>query len=209
MAAKFVRNKGIGPSIVPDSKRRHVQAMLSALVVFAAIPMASALNVGVRHFSVPITLLVLLSSLVIPLTQAVPGKRIRAFVLGTVAALAFSCLVTALLSYPHYISYYNVFRLNMPKQEIAVNANLTWGQSMKELNSFFEQHHVSESYVDARLSTLDPAVYIPGARAWLCDKGDPVAPAWVAVAADRVLRHEPGCQQLLRYHHLPSAMAAL
>jgi hypothetical protein len=48
----------------------------------------------------------------------------------------------------------------MPKQEIAVNANLTWGQSMKELNTSFEQHHVSASYVDAWLSTLDPAVYI-------------------------------------------------
>jgi hypothetical protein len=193
------RNKAVKPSIVPASRQRHLQALLSALVVFAAIPMASKLNVGVRHFSVPIGLAIILSGLIVPLTCAVVGKRMRPFASVMVAALAFWCVVTALVSYPHYLSYYSPFRLNVPKQEIGVNANLTWGQSVGELNTFFEQHQVVAPYVDTRMSTVDPTVYIPGARAWQCDNGAPVPRGWVAVSADRVLLHAPGCSQLLRY----------
>ena len=54
------RNNAVTPSIVPASRQLHLQALLSALVVFAAIPMASKLNVGVRHFSVPIALAIIL-----------------------------------------------------------------------------------------------------------------------------------------------------
>jgi hypothetical protein len=197
--ANVVRTRGTGRPVVPDSRRLHLQAMICALVVFAIIPMTSTLNVGIRHFSVPISLTALLSCFIVPLTQAAVGNRVRPFASAAVVALAFSCLVTALLAFPHYLSYYNFFRLNVPKQEIAVNANLTWGQSMEELNSFFQQRHVSAPYVDTRISTLKPAVYIPDARPWQCDKDNPVAPAWVAVSVDRVLRHAPGCQQLMRY----------
>lgn len=197
--ANFLRNRGKGLSIVPDSNRLHLRAMLATLVVFAAIPMASKLNVGVRHFSVPIALAVLLCSLIIPLTRSVLGSKARPFAFGATVALAFSCVVTAFLAYPHYISYYNAFRLNVPKQEIASNANLSWGQSMEELNAFFREHHVSAPYVDTRMSGLDPAVYIPGALPWQCDKPDPVTPEWVAVSADRLVHQPPNCEQLLRY----------
>ena len=73
------------------------------------------------------------------------------------------------------------------------------GQSMKELDAFFKQRRVRAPYVDTRMSGLDPAVYIPGARGWQCDTPDPVAPEWVAVSADRLLHEQPNCEQLLRY----------
>jgi hypothetical protein len=197
--ANFLRKRGKGFSVVPDSNRLHLRAMLATLVVFAAIAMASHLNVGVRHFSVPITVAVLLCSLVIPLARSVLGSKAQPFAFGATLAMALSCAVTALLAYPHYVSYYNVFRLNVPKQEIAINSNLGWGQSMKELDAFFKERRVRAPYVDTRMSGLDPAVYIPGARAWLCDTPDPVAPEWVAVSADRLLHEPPNCEQLLRY----------
>ena len=128
-SANVLRNRGKGISVVADSHRLHLSALVVTLVVFAVISMASKLNVGIRHFSVPITLAVLLSSLIVPLTRSVLGSKARPFAFGATAALAFSCVVTALLAYPHYISYYNVFRLNVPKQEIALNSNLSWGQS--------------------------------------------------------------------------------
>jgi hypothetical protein len=158
--------------------------------------MASKLNVGIRHFSVPITLAVLLSSLIVPLTRSVLGSKGRPFAFGATAALAFSCVVTALLAYPHYISYYNVFRLNVPKQEIALNSNLSWGQSQGELATFFREHHVANPYVD-----VSPVadLYVPGARNWQCGKPDPIAPEWVAVSTVNLIRQPPNCDQLLRY----------
>lgn len=197
--ANFLRKRGERLSVVPNSYQLHLHAMLATLVVYALIDMASKLNIGVRHFSVPIALAVLLCGLVIPLTRSVLGSKPRPFAFATIVALAFSCVVTALLTYPHYLSYYNAFRLNMPKQEIAITSNLTWGQSMKELNAFFMEHRVSAPYVDTPMSFLDPTVYIPGARAWQCDKPDPVAPEWVAVQVDRLVRQPPHCEQLLRY----------
>lgn len=193
------RNKAVKAAIVPPWRQRHLQALLSALVVFAGIPMASKLNVGVRHFSVPIALGIILSSLIVPLLRTAVGEKIRPAASVLVAALAFSCVLTALLSYPHYLSYFSPFRLNVPKQEIAVNANLSWGQSMRELNTFFAQRHIAAPYVDTRMSTIDPRAYIPDARPWQCDKDAPTASGWVAVSADRVLLHAPGCRQLLRY----------
>ena len=122
------------------------------MVVFALIAMASNLNVGVRHFSVPITLAVLLCSLIIPLTRSVLGSKAQSIAFGAIVVLAFSCVVTAFLTYPHYLAYYNVFRLHMPKQEISINSNLSLGQSMEELAAFFQEHHVSTPYVDKRTS---------------------------------------------------------
>jgi hypothetical protein len=197
--AHFLRNRGKELSLVPDSHRFHLRAMLATLVVFAAIAMASKLNVGIRHFSVPIGVFTLLCGLVIPLTRSVLGRRSQRLALGVIVALAFSSAMTALLAYPHYISYYNVFRMNVPKQEIAINANLSWGQSMGELNAFFKEHHVSAPYVDTGNSILDPSVYIPGAHAWQCDKPDPIAPEWVAVPAHNLVRQPPTCKQLQRY----------
>ena len=189
---------GAKASIVPDSRRFHVRAIVAALIVFAAIAMASSLNVGVRHFSVPIGFAVLLCSLAIPLAYAVLGTRAR-FAFGAIAALVFSSLVTVLLTYPNYLSYYNVFRFNTPKQEIAGNSNLSWGQSMEELAVFFREHGVSAPYVDTEMSLIDPTVYIPGAHVWQCVKPDPASPEWVAISAYRLSHHPPNCLQLLRY----------
>jgi Dolichyl-phosphate-mannose-protein mannosyltransferase len=198
-ASNFLRQRGKSSSSVPDSKRLHLRAMLVTLVVFALIAMASNLNVGVRHFSVPITLAVLLCSLIIPLTRSVLGSKTQSIAFGAIAALAFSCVITAILTYPHYLAYYNVFRLHMPKQEISINANLSLGQSMEELAAFFQEHHVSVSYVDKRASPVDPDVYIPGARVWECDKPDPPTPEWVAVTTVMMIHQPPNCEYLLRY----------
>jgi hypothetical protein len=197
--ANFLHNKRAGISVVSASNRFHLHAILAALVVFALIPMASNLNVGVRHFSVPITLSVLLCALIVPLTSSVFGSKARPFAFGVIIALAFSSVVTAAITYPHYLSYYNIFRLNVPKQEIAINSNLSLGQSMEELAAFFNERHIAAPYVDTRTSELDPAVYVPGARAWQCDKPNPVAPEWVAVTTIAMLHQPPNCEYLLRY----------
>jgi hypothetical protein len=185
-------------SIGLDSSRFHVPAILVGLMVFAAIAMASSLNIGVRHFSVPIGFTVLLCSLIVPMTQSLLGSRAR-FAWATIGVLVFSCLVTALLSYPHYLAYFNVFRLNMPKQEIAENSNLSWGQSMEELTAFFQQRGVSAPYVGAQASAIAPSSYIAGAHVWSCDKPNKVTPEWVAVSTYQLTHQTPDCLALLRY----------
>ncbi|HEV2581796.1 MAG TPA: glycosyltransferase family 39 protein, partial [Ktedonobacteraceae bacterium] len=186
--------------LVPQQYRRHLEALIVALIVFAASAISSTLNIGIRHFSVPITFLVLLCALVVPLMKAVlpPGVPRT---LGALAAsgMAVSSLATALLAYPHYIPYYNFFRLGTPKQEIANNSNLYWGQSLIDLERFRQEHHISKIYVDSRTFRPDPAAYVSGASEWECGEPDPPAPEWAAVNATFLLRDAPTCAGLLRY----------
>ena len=194
----FLRLRSATVSMVPNSKRFHLRSITTGLIVFAAITMHSKLNVGVRHFSVPITFGVLLSSLVIPLIRSLFSTRARFFAFTTTAVLAISCLVTALLTYPHYLSYFNFFRLGLPKQEIAQNSNLNWGQSMDEVALFFREHDVSAPYID-NASTIDPRVYIPGAHVWDCERPNPVVPEWVALSTSTLTHESPRCLDLERY----------
>lgn len=188
--------------LVPGQYRRHVGAMVAALIVFAGSAMSSNLNIGIRHFSVPISIVVLLCALVVPLMKAVlPAGPPRTLGILISGVLASSSLATALIAYPYYISYYNFFRFGTPKQDIVADSNLYWGQSLIDVQRFREEHHISKIYVDSRNDRLDPATYVSGATRWKCDKPEPPAPEWVAVSADFLLRDAPTCAGLLRYPH--------
>jgi hypothetical protein len=188
--------------LVPAAYRGHLEAMIGALVVFSGSALTSTLNIGIRHFSVPLTIMVLLCALVVPLMRAVlPAGVPRRAGIVACGALVLSSLGTALLAYPHYISYYNFLRLGTPKQDIAANSNLYWGQSLIDLEKFRQEHHLSTIYVDSRTFYPDPAAYVPGAIKWECDKPDPQAPEWAAVTANFLLREAPTCAGLLRYPH--------
>jgi hypothetical protein len=191
-----------GIPLVLVQYRRHLEAIVAALIIFAGSAIASTLNIGIRHFSVPITIAVLLCALVVPLLKAVlPAGLPRTVGTLAVGGLALSSLATALMAFPNYIPYYNFFRLGTPKQEIATNSNLYWGQSLIDLERFREEHHISKIYVDSRTFRPDPATYVSGASEWECDEPDPPAPEWAAVTANFLVRDAPTCAGLLRYQH--------
>ena len=188
--------------LIPRQYRRHLEALVAALIIFGGTAMLSNLNIGIRHFSVPISIVVLLCALIVPLMKAVlPVGLPRASGVLASGTLVASSLATALIAYPHYISYYNFLRFGTPKQEIVVNSNLYWGQSLIDLERFSEEHHISKIYVDSRTSRLEPSTYISGASAWNCDDPEPPAPEWLAVAANFLIQDPPTCAGLLRYEH--------
>jgi hypothetical protein len=117
-----------------------------------------------------------------------------------VLVLAASCVITAIAAYPHYISYYNWFRLGTPKQEIVAESNLDWGQSLIAVNDFVREHHIPRIYLDS-MSPLSPEVYVSNAAEWFCDDFSSPSPEWVAVSADFVRRTPPTCIGLMRYQH--------
>ena len=107
--------------LVAQKYGRHLTAMVAALIVFAGSAMSSTLNIGIRHFSVPITLVLLLCALVVPLMKAVlPAGLPRNLGIMAAGGLALSSLATALLTYPHYIPYYNFFRLRNRSRKLPI-----------------------------------------------------------------------------------------
>lgn len=187
---------------VSDRPRLHLRALGVTLLVFATVAIGVPLNIGLRHFSVPIALAVVLCAEVVPLAKRVlAGGRQHRMALGLVSLFALSSGGTALAAYPYFISYYNFFRLGTPKQDIVAFSNLNWGQSLPDVAEFVRQRGLSAIYVDSRTSQLDPGAYISGATPWKCDEPEPPAPQWVAVSANFLLRQPPTCVGLLRYDH--------
>lgn len=200
----YGRRKSAGSLLTDDVNRVRVRALLSVLIVFAAAAIRSRLNIGIRHFSVPITIAIILIALLVPLIESLWKNSQRTTAYAIVLALAASSVITAISSYPHYISYYNWFRLWTPKQEIVAESNLDWGQSLIAVNDFVREHHIARIHLDS-MSPLSPTVYVSNAAEWFCDDFSSPSPEWVAVSADFIRRTAPTCIGLMRYQHWPLA----
>ena len=183
-----------------ELSRARVRALICMLAVFAIAAMRARINIGIRHFSVPITIIVIQIALLVPLIEAVWKDSRRRLAHGVVLSLAASCFITAIIAYPHYISYYNWFRLGTPKQEIVAESNLDWGQSLLAVDAFVHEHNIPRIYMDS-MSPLSPTVYVPNAAEWFCDDVSSPSPEWAAVSADFVRRSPPTCIGLMRYQH--------
>ena len=194
------RNHGKTVLFADETSRARVRALLCTLAAFALAAMRSRMNIGIRHFSVPITIGVILLALLVPFIEGLWKESRRTAAYAIVTLLAASCAITAITAYPYYISYYNWFRLGTPKQEIVADSNLDWGQSLLAVNTFVREHQLPKIYMDS-MSPLSPTVYVPNAAEWFCDDFSSPSPEWVAVSADFVRRSPPSCIGLMRYQH--------
>jgi hypothetical protein len=186
------------PPLFTYENRIRLRALLSFVLVFLAAAMRAKMNIGVRHISVPLLILVVLVALIVPYLGTIPSSRSRKLAFSAVVVVAISCAITAIHAFPDYISYYSGFRLGMPKQEIATESNLDWGQSLPAVTAFATQHHISTIYVDGRMTILPPTLYVPQGRPWKCDN-PAERPEWAAVSANYLLRQEPTCIGLMKY----------
>jgi 4-amino-4-deoxy-L-arabinose transferase-like glycosyltransferase len=194
------RRRITGTSLIGDLNKVRMRALLSLLIVFAAAAIRSRLNIGIRHFSVPITITIIMLALLVPFIESLWEDSRRTIAYAIVLVLAAICVITAITAYPHYISYYNWFRLGTPKQEIVAESNLDWGQSLIAVNDFVREHHIQRIYLDS-MSPLSPEVYVANAAEWFCDEFSSPSPEWVAVSANFVRRTPPTCIGLMRYQH--------
>ena len=197
----YWRRKLRETSLQLDARNQaRLRALLCTLAAFTIAAMRARINIGIRHFSVPITIVAILIALLVPLIDALWKGSARKCALAIVLGLAASCAITAVMAYPHYISYYNWFRLGTPRQEIVAESNLDWGQSLLAVDDFVREHNISKIYMDP-MSPLSPQIYVRNSAEWFCDDFPSPSPEWVAVSADFVRRSPPTCIGLMRYQH--------
>ncbi|HEX4997496.1 MAG TPA: glycosyltransferase family 39 protein [Terriglobia bacterium] len=161
----------------------HAKALIALCVTFGVAAIASPLNIGIRHISIPIASLTILVGLVPAAIASLPHHRMRLALNGIAVAAVASCVWSSAVTYPHYLSYFNFLAGDRPKFEIAVDSNLDWGQTLIPLRNFMASHGVNDIFIDSSGST--PDVYVPGARAFNCERGVPDSAEWVAVGASR------------------------
>jgi len=194
------RKEPQGATIVPAEMGIHWRVLWVSLLVFTCFCLLSRLDISIRHFSVPIMLLIMLMA---PLPRLVDRLRATApsFASGVIAlsaVLAASCLFTAVRTYPYYFPYVNALSMGRPAYALVNDSNLDWNQSLPEVKRFAEEHGMQKINLDD-FGMNDPVPAAPQSQVWDCQNPSQAdGGQWVVVSAGMMLDGH-NCGWLLKY----------
>jgi hypothetical protein len=185
---------------IPSQLAVHWRVLWVSLIVFTGTCLLSPLDISIRHFSVPLVLLILLLAPLPRMVSALSGQsRSRAAVgAAALAALAASCLFTAVRAYPYYFPYINALGVGRPAYALVNDSNVDWNQSLPEVKRFAQERGLQRIGLDA-YGLTDAAVSVPQAQPWNCQEpASEDAGQWVALSADFILDGH-NCAWLMQY----------
>jgi hypothetical protein len=192
--------------IVASTHLPHVRGMVLLAGVFVTAAIASQLNIGIRHCSVPIAALTLLLALIAPCSRRmVAGRHLRSLQWISAGLGAASLLSTVLIA-PWFLTYFNPLIGNTPKYQVAGDSNLDWGQSLPDLQQFLLAHHARSVALDY-FGVVPIHVYVPEAEPWSCEDRDDAPGGWTAVSASRILAMADGGSCAWLFHYPSKALA--
>ncbi|HKW35481.1 MAG TPA: glycosyltransferase family 39 protein [Candidatus Acidoferrum sp.] len=178
----------------------HWRVLWVSLLVFTGACILSPLDISIRHFSVPLMLLLLLLAPVPQLLGELRASIPTWVQLGTgvVTVMVVSCLFTAVRAYPYYFPFVNSLSMGNPAYTLMNDSNVDWNQSLPEVKRFGEQHGLQKLLLD-EYGFSDPTPFVPQARLWDCQKPAPEdAGEWVVVSAGMILDGH-NCGWLMQY----------
>jgi hypothetical protein len=182
---------------IPETVRPHWRVLIVGFFVFLAVCLLSRLDISVRHFMVPIVLLILMLAPLLRMIGAFPHRRSLQVV---TVALAVGCFVPILLAYPYFFPFINSLAFGYPSYYVLNDSNVSWNEGLPEVERFVRQQGLTEIELDWA-SLADPALVVPEARIWDCQAPtDRDAGHWVAVAAVSILENR-NCGYLQQYPH--------
>jgi hypothetical protein len=185
------------PALIPAAFRPHWRVLLVGFFVFLIVCLLSRLDISVRHFSVPIILLILMLAPLPNLIAAMPARRL---LYAVTAGLAASSLIACIAAYPYFFPFVNGLAMGRPVYALLNDSNVSWNEALPAVEDFAREHHLSQINLDwASLS--DPALVVPQAQPWDCQSPTAAdAGHWVVVAAVSILENRT-CGYLLQYPH--------
>ena len=189
-------------AIIPADRRIYWRATWVFLGVFTAFCMISQTTISIRHFTIPMALLILA---VAPLPRALAalresGLRLAGPLSWLTAVLAVASLVTTARAYPYFMPFLNSLSLGYPGYTLVADSNLDWNQSLPDVRRFVEQQNLDRLLLD-EYGFSDPAVYVPQAEVWNCQKpAASDAGRWAVVSASMILDGH-NCPWLTGYPH--------
>jgi hypothetical protein len=201
LLAIAIKAKNAEPlSAIPEGSELAWRCMWVSLAIYATACLLSHLDLSIRHFSVPLGLIILLLA---PLPRMIAMLRrtrpmIGATAAGVTAALAAASLVAAIWAYPNYMPYLNAVSMGRPGYELVNDSNLDWNHALPEVEAFVHQRGITHVLID-EYGFSDPAVYVPQAQDWNCQTpsaGD--AGQWAVVSGNNI-GDAHNCRWLLRY----------
>lgn len=203
IAAK-VRSRGMFTA-APQEFSLHGRAIWIFFVVFTLASILSPITISIRHFSVPLAMLILmLASLpraIASLAATWPAARFIGWAAGV---LALTLAVVATRIYPNYFPYLSAFGMGRPGYELMNDSNLDWNHALPEVERFAEQRKLKHVLID-EYGFSKPQVYIHGAQFWNCQEPTANDAGQWAVVSAGMLRDGHNCPWLLNYPHQPIA----
>lgn len=191
-------------AVIPAQFALHWRVLWVSLLVFTGVCLLSPLDISVRHFSVPLVLLIMLLA---PLPRMLGDLQRRSVALAgaaTVVALAVSCLFTAVHAYPYYLPYINALSLGRPNYALVNDSNVDWNQGLPEVRRFAEQQGLQKIALD-QYGFSDVTASVPQAYPWNCQTPTQEdAGQWVTLSAANLLEAR-NCAWLLQYPHVALA----
>ena len=193
-----------GTLILPKPVRPHWRVLLVAFFVILTVCLLARLDISLRHFMLPIALLILMLAPLPQIIHLLPHRR-----LWQIATAAFTvcCFVPLFLAYPFLFPFVNSLAFGRPAYFVFNGSNVDWNQSLPEIARFVRENQLSAIALDWQ-SLSDPTLIVPEAQSWDCQAPtDRDAGQWVAVAAVSILENH-NCGYLLKYPHIQLAGGA-
>ena len=188
--------------IIPQYSQLLWRVLWVALIVLTGVCLLSRLNIGLRHFTMPLVLLILmLAPLPRMLRQMCSVSWLAARgTAGITVLLALSCIFTAVRAYPHYVPYVNALSLGEPAYVLFGNADLDWNQALPTVRKFVQDRHLEVVNLDM-YGLADPVAFVPEARVWNCQMPSASdAGMWAVISANMIMDAR-NCKWLLQYPH--------
>jgi len=194
-AAILTRKRGA--RAIPEAVRPHWRALKKGFSVYLTICLLSLLDLSIRHFMMPVILMILMLAPLPRMIAALPGRRLWQTAVGIAAASSFWAVAMA---YPYLMPFANSLTFGHPLYQLLNDSNVSWNEALPAVEQFARRHQLNEIALDwASLS--DPTLVVPQARDWDCQApSDREAGRWVAVAAGS-LRENHNCAYLEQYPH--------
>ena len=195
---------------VPEGQEFHWRAICVCLAVFMAFCMLSRLSISIRHFTVPIVLLILL---IAPLPRLLASLRLTSPITarvtsGLAAICALSCLFTAVRTYPFYMPYINALSFGRPAYTLVNDSNVDWNQALPEVKRFAQAHAIDHLKID-EYGMVEVTDVVPNGELWNCQKASAAdAGSWVVVSGSCILDGH-NCAWLQQFPMQPIAAGSM
>ncbi|MBV9767005.1 MAG: glycosyltransferase family 39 protein [Acidobacteriaceae bacterium] len=190
---------------ITPAYRAHWRVLMAGFFVFLVVCLLSRLDISIRHFTVPIVLLILMLAPLPRMMRALPRHRLLEAV---TVVLVVACFAPILAAYPYFFPFANSLSFGRPLYYLLNDSNVTWNEGLPALERFAKQQHLTQVELDwASLS--DPVLIVPEAQIWNCQTlTDADAGRWVAVEAVSILDNH-NCGYLQQYPHQALAGGAI
>jgi 4-amino-4-deoxy-L-arabinose transferase-like glycosyltransferase len=189
-------------TVIPRSLVLHWRTLWISLAVFSAACMLSRLTISIRHFSMPLVLLILMLAPLPTMLHSLRRSGWRLARAGSWLTLALTLwsVVTAMRAYPYYLPFLNSLSMGRPGYELVNDSNLDWNQALPDVEQWVQRRGLQRILLD-QYGISDPIVYVPQAQFWNCqDPSAADAGAWAVVSASMIADGH-NCRWLLQYPH--------